>query len=95
MNAFAPGAVLGVVVSLLFEYVPGLSGWYNGLKDEYQQLFMLGVLALVVGGAFGLSCADWEYFYTCDQLGAKDAIYAFVGALVGSQGAYLISPKKS
>ena len=93
MDALAPGAVLGVVISLLFEYVPGFSAWYNGLEDNYQRLVMLGVLALIVGGAFALSCAGWESFYACDQLGAKDAVYAFVGALVGSQGAYLISPK--
>ena len=90
---FAPFAVAGVVASLVFEYIPGVSAWYNGLEDNWQKLFMLGILAAVVAAAFALSCAGWENIYACDEIGAKEAVYAFVAALVGNQAAYLVSPK--
>jgi multisubunit Na+/H+ antiporter MnhB subunit len=88
MQEFQIGAVAGVVVSLLFKYVPGLNTWFEGLNPQNKELFMLGALIVVVGGAFGLSCAGWENIYACDQLGAKEAVYALVGAVIGNQGAY-------
>ena len=91
---FAPFAVAGVVASLIFEYIPGLNTWYNGLDDNYQKLFMLGILAAVVAAAFALSCAGWEQIYECSEVGAKTALYAFVAALIGNQATYLVSPKK-
>lgn len=33
-------AVAGVVLSLAFSYVPGLSGWFDGLRGEYKRLIM-------------------------------------------------------
>ena len=88
MDGFVPGAVAGVVVSLFFKYVPGVSVWYENLTSQQKELFMLGALVVVIAGAFGLSCAGWEQFYTCDQIGLKEAVYALVGAVVGNQGAY-------
>ena len=88
MNEVEIGVAAGVLVSLIFKYVPGLNGWFEKLLPEHKQLFMLGSLVIVVAGAFALSCAGWESFYACDQLGAKEAIYALVAAVIGNQGAY-------
>lgn len=87
-------SVAGVLWSVLFEYFPGLSRWYNAQTDNYQKLFMLGLLFLTVAGAYGLSCVNWLAVFACTQVGIKDAVFAFVLALVANQGTHRILPKK-
>lgn len=85
----------GAVLSLLMAYVPGLSGWYNGLAGDYKRLAMAGLLLLVAGGAYALACgglaADIGLAVTCDRAGAIALIRAYVVALVGNQAAYQIA----
>lgn len=88
MQEMEIGAIAGTIVSLIFKYVPGANTWFEKLLPEHKQLFMLGMLVVVVAGGFALSCAGWESFYACDQLGAKEAIYALVGAIIGNQSTY-------
>lgn len=88
MESFSIGAVAGVILSLLFKYVPGLDKWYGEQDPNKKELIMLGIMVLAVGGAFGLSCVGWLDIYACTELGAKDAVFALVGAVVGNQGAY-------
>ncbi len=76
------------MLSLLFKYVPGLSGWYEGVASEHKELIMLGLMVAVVGGAFALSCVGWLSVYECTEMGARDAVFALVGAVAGNQGAY-------
>jgi hypothetical protein len=85
--------IAAAVLAGLFEYVPGLHTWYNALVDTKQRLVMLACLALIVGGAFGLSCTGWLSAWPCTQAGLKDAIYALVLAIAANQGTYLILPK--
>ena len=88
MEVFSIGAVAGVILSLLFKYVPGLDAWYAKQESSAKELIMLGIMVVAVGGAFGLSCAGWLDIYACTELGARDAVFALVGAVVGNQGAY-------
>ncbi len=88
MEGFSIGAVAGVVLSLLFKYIPGLSGWYEEKEPESKELIMLGILFIVVGGAYGLSCYGPLNIYACTEAGAWEAVFALVGAVVGNQGAY-------
>lgn len=88
MESFSIGAVAGVILSLLFKYIPGLDKWYGELDPNTKELVMLGIMVLAVGGAFGLSCAGWLDVYACTEVGAKDAVFALVGAVVGNQGTY-------
>lgn len=88
MQEFNIGAVAGAIVSLAFKYVPGLNGWYDKQTAQFKELFMLGILVIVVAGMFGLSCAGWENFFACDQIGLKEALYVLVGAVLGNQGTY-------
>ena len=95
MQEFNIGAVAGAILSLVFKYVPGFNTWYDKLDSQHKELAMLGLLVLVVAGMFGLSCAGWENFFTCDQIGLKEAVYVLVGAIVGNQGTYsLLSHQK-
>lgn len=90
-------AVAGIVLSLLFSYVPGLDVWFASLESKWKQSIM-GVCILLVGAVtFALSCttwgASWGIELTCDQPGAQVMISTVVAALVGNQAIYKISPE--
>ena len=94
-SALVPAAVtafVGILTSIAFEYVPGLKDWYGGQKDVYQKLIMLGLGAVVVGGAYGLSCAQAFSVdtFACDWTGGQQAILVYVAWLGGNQGTYSI-----
>ena len=82
----------GVVLSLLFEYLPGLNDWYNALADGWQKLVMLGALILSAAGIFGLACIGRSELVTCDVNGVWLLVEYFVLALVANQATHRISP---
>ncbi len=88
--------IAGVLLSLAFSYIPGLSKWYGELTEEYKRLVMLGLLAVVAVAAFGLACAglgaDFGVTVTCDQAGAIGLIKAFAVAAIANQAAFKLSP---
>ncbi len=88
-------AIVGVVTSIAFEYVPGLNSWFNALEDTYQRLVMLGLMVLVVGVAYGLSCAGYLAYYACTEAGVWNALAGLVAAITANQATYLILPKRS
>lgn len=93
-------AAAAVLLAILFEYVPDLQRWYDGLGEEasnktYKRLVMLVCLAAIAGGAYVLSCVlQVEAFVTCDTAGAWGLVRLFVSAVIVNQSAYLIAPKR-
>lgn len=87
-------AIAGVILSLLFSYVPGVSDWYGMLEPTRKRLLMAALLLAVAGGMFGLSCAGVVDAVSCTQGGALALVNAFIAALVANQAAYMISPRK-
>jgi hypothetical protein len=89
-------AVAGVVISLLFSYIPAVNTWYAGLGDFAKRLIMIVVLAIVSGGVFGVSClglAPWlNIDVTCDASGAWAMLMLFFEAVVANQATHLITP---
>jgi hypothetical protein len=89
-------SLAGILLSLLFSYIPGFATWYDPLSPNLKRLIMLALLALVSGGSFALACANWpDVSATCDQAGAIDLTRAFIAAMIANQTAYALSPKKS
>jgi Na+/H+ antiporter NhaD/arsenite permease-like protein len=92
-------AAAGVLLSVLFEYIPGLSDWYNAKEDSLQRLIMIGCLVVVSGGLYGLSCAGYLQFIapslslSCDQQGLIGLLVAFFSALIANQSTFAILPK--
>jgi hypothetical protein len=93
-------SVAGVVLSLLFSYLPGLSAWYGELAGDKKRLIMLCMLALVAGGMFALDCGGLLVKIAPDVAGMCTAadgwvqvVRAFVLAMIANQSAYAISPK--
>ena len=94
MNGTQLAALSGVVLSLIFSYAPGVKDWYGKQDGQTKSLVMLGCLALVAVGAYGLSCANWWPSVTCDEAGIKALVEAFIAALVSNQATYVITPAK-
>ena len=85
--------IAGVVISLLAEFVPGLSTWYNKLTDTWQRLTMLAVVVVVAAAIFGLSCGSVVTYVTCDKAGIISLLTAIGTALVTNQVTFVITPK--
>lgn len=93
MSAEFLSLAAGVLLSLVFSYVPGLNAKFKALQADYQRLIMLAALALASIGVFGVACLGWiDVGVSCDQEGALAVLQAFVLALIANQSAYAISP---
>lgn len=99
MSSIQLALLAGLILAVVFEYTPKLRQKYNALDDTYQQLIMLGMLAVAALVAFGVSCAGLHIpgidtsSLTCDQHGILGLIDSFIAALVVNQGAHRILPK--
>lgn len=87
--------VAGIVLSLIFEYIPGVSGWYDALDKRQKQGVMAIALLVVTLAVFGLACVGWfNTGVSCDVAGIQQLIALFVAALVANQSTYLITRKE-
>lgn len=97
MSAEILVGIAGVVLSVLFEYFPGLAGWYDKLKDNLQRSIMLGMLVIVAGVVFGLNCAGWFEgkipVIVCSESGVEELIWLLIVALGANQTTHRILPK--
>lgn len=84
-------SISGIVLSLLFSYIPGVRQWYNALAGESKRLVMAGLLLAVAVGVFALACAGYTGAATCDERGAVGLVRILVLALVANQSTYLLS----
>ena len=96
MSAESLALYSGVVLSLVFSYVPGLSTKYAALSDTAKKLIMLGMLALVSVLVVVAACTgfaeDLGIYVTCDRDGFVGVVKAFMLALIANQSALKISP---
>ena len=100
MTADLISSVAGVILSLLFSYLPGLSSWYGELVGDKKRLIMLGMLALVAGGMYALDCGGVLIKFApslagmCGVDGWVDVLRAFVAAMIANQASFALSPQK-
>lgn len=80
--------IAGAALSLLAMVVPGFKTWYEKLGSEQKQLVMIGALAAVVAGRFGLGCVGKDAAFVCSWDGAYEALAAWVLAVVANAGVY-------
>ena len=92
MDAELLASVSGILLSLLFSYVPGVKDWFESLTAANKQALM-GILLLVVAAAtFGLSCAGLvDIGVVCDKDGALGLVSVLIAALIANQSTYLIT----
>lgn len=101
MTADLLSSVSGVILSLLFSYLPGLSDWYGGLVGDKKRIIMLGMLALVAAGMYALDCGGVLVKFAPSLAGMcsaadgwVDVLRAFVAAMIANQSAFALSPQK-
>lgn len=83
----------GIILSLLFSYIPGLRVWYGGKAEEFKKLFMLSLMVAVAGVMFGLGCwGIWNLNLPCDKNGLFTLVWYLGIAISTNQAAYLLSP---
>jgi hypothetical protein len=88
----------GILLSLLFSYIPGLNTWYAAKTEEFKKLFMLGALLITTLGVFGLGCAGvltqlTGVIVTCTWASALDLLQLFVIAAIANQTAFKFTLK--
>jgi hypothetical protein len=80
----------GVIISLVFSYVPGASGWFDGLGSLQKRLVMLTALFVAAAGAFGMACAG-RLDLACDGNGAWQLLELWLMAAVANQATYTMT----
>lgn len=97
MSAEEISIIAGVILTLVFSYIPGINSRFASLAPEYKRAIMLGLLVLVSGGILILACSgSGEMFgtaITCDRAGAIEMLKVLVAAIIANQGVYAISPR--
>lgn len=98
MSSEKLASIVGVLISLLFAYLPGLKTWFDKQTSEAKGGITAGITVLAAFAIYGLSCAGWftELGVTCSQGGLQQLISIVIGALVGLAGTYvtLVRPFK-
>ena len=91
MDSQTLSALAGVILSLAFSYLPGVTPWYEALGKTYKKLVMGVMILAVAGAAFALSCGDIVAYTTCDKQGVVALVESVLAALVANQAAYKLS----
>ena len=85
-------AFIAAILALVFDYFPGLAGWFNGLAQSNKKLFMAGLLIVAAVIVFLGSCYGW--FVTnlvCEAKTIITLIYELVIAVSVNQGVHFLS----
>jgi hypothetical protein len=87
--------VVAVVISILTSVIPKYNEWFKSMVSEKQQLFMVGVIALVGVGAAVLSyfgfvdvysnCVDWMCWVWYPLVDIGIAVIANAGTYTGTK----------
>lgn len=84
-------SIAGVILSLLFQYIPGLSDWYEAQTSQLKAGVMLACLVVATVVLYSASCNDFISVIACDEQGLKTLALAFVMALAGNQSTHQIA----
>lgn len=88
LSAFA-----GIVLSLLFEYVPGFSDWYGGKEAQTKRLVMLACLFIAALTVWLLSCYGPLDTVACSKNGLWELATALFFAIAGNQSAHRLTKR--
>lgn len=87
MNEFTPDVIVAVaatLITIVSFYIPA----FTGLQSNTKQLIQLGLMVLVAGAAYGLSCTGYFDFLSCDTAGIFKALELFAVAVSSQVVAY-------
>ena len=94
MNGIDLAAISGVILSLAFSYVPGVSDRFNELEKPEKQAAMGLLLLLVAVFVFSVQCTNlYDFGVVCSTAGAVDFSKILLAALIANQSVYSITKK--
>jgi hypothetical protein len=83
---------VSVILAVLFDWLPGLRPWYDKFDNGQKRGLMAGLLVIVTGAVFGLSCAGWlQTGWLCNGTGIQDAIFLLILAVAINQGIHSLT----
>ena len=85
--------IAGIIISLIFSYVPGAKDYFETIDSNKRRLVMLAILAVATAGIFGATCAGYSTGATCDNDGAQSLVRIFISAMIANQATFLVTPK--
>ncbi|MEN6522853.1 MAG: hypothetical protein ABFD14_03925 [Anaerolineaceae bacterium] len=88
-------ALAGVVLSIIFTYMPGLRVVYGGLVTETKQLIQLILIITIAGITFAFTCTNFWLVpgVDCSKQGLITLIIYIFLAAGGNQLTYKLSPQ--
>jgi hypothetical protein len=82
-----------LLLALAFDLIPPWKRWYDQFDPAAKRWSMIGAIALVVGGGFGLSCLGVIAWFVCGTAGIVPAVTLFVLAVLANQGIHGVVAK--
>jgi len=90
ITAISVLTIITAIASLGADYFPYLAGWYDALDDSIKRQLALAGAVVLVGVAFGLTCAGIVTSnLVCTTTGAWDAISDIIYVFAIGQGVHL------
>ena len=83
----------GTLLSLAFNYIPGLREKYAVLDEVKKSWIMALALLVAVGLIIGISCLNLWVLTPCTKMGILEALILFGIALATNQSTYKLSPE--
>lgn len=87
--------IAGIVLSLLFSYIPNFNLWFAALSKQTKQLTMLATILVVCAAAAALDY--WEFVDLGIDLATKSGIsdfsFSVILSIIANQTAHKISPE--
>jgi len=85
-------ATVAAILALLFDYLPGLSGWFDKQDEGKKKLLMVGMLLVVAFGVFGLSCFNLiDIAIACTWGGAGKIAGYWLVAVIANQSTHALT----
>jgi len=82
--------VVGIAMSLAFDFLPYVKDYYGKLEPGQKRLVATGLGLGVVAAVFGLSCGNLFSIseFTCDQAGVEAAVAVWLTYVFTNQTTY-------
>ena len=85
-------AFAAAFLAIICDWIPGLKTWYDKLGNGQKRGLMAGLLVIVTGAVFGLSCAGWlQTGWLCSGTGIQDAVFLLILAVAINQGIHSLT----
>lgn len=81
----------GILLSVVFGYVPKAATWFEALGPQHKALFMVALTAAAAGIVAAGSCWLNYAWITCDEAGWKHLLELFAYAILANQTTYQVA----